>query len=185
MADLGDIWNEVAEAAGAAQAAARTYQQLREDPARLEDERGQARNEYRQATKRVYKTLREAKLQEHDGLWSEVLEAVEHAQTAGHTFFSLKHDPGRPESERAQVKEAYAQAKGRLTSLLVELKVVPPPEAAVPEEGKKESEVAETPEEIPEPALACVHCSGLRLRGTDGKPKDMPKAQLATAYGTT
>ena len=154
MADLGDTWNEVAEAAGAAQEAARTFQQLREDPARAEDERGQARNEYRQATKRVYKTLREAKLQEHDGLWSEVLEAVEHAQAAGHTFFSLKHDLERSEAERAQAKEAYTKAKSWLTSLLVELKVVPPPEAAVPEEGKKESEVAETPEEVSEPAAS-------------------------------
>jgi chromosome segregation ATPase len=156
MADLGDTWNEVAEAAGAAQEAARTYQQLREDPARAEDERGQARNEYKNATKRLYEALREAKVQEHDGLWSEVLEAVEHAQAAGHTFFSSKHDLDRSEAERAQVKEAYAQAKGRLISLLVELKIVPPPEAAVPEEGKKESEVAETPEEVSEPALAEV-----------------------------
>ena len=154
MADLGDTWNEVAEAAGAAQEAARTYQQLREDPARAEDERVQARNEYRQATKRVYKTLREAKLQEHDGLWSEVREAVERAQAAGHTFFSLKHDLERSEAERAQVKEAYAQAKGRLIALLVELKVVPPPEAAVPEAGKEESEVAEAPEEVFEPAAS-------------------------------
>ena len=154
MANLGDSWNEVAEAAGAAQAAARTYQQAKEDPARLEDERVQARNEYKNATKRLYEALREAKVQEHDGLWSEVLEAVQHAQAAGHTFFSSKHDLERSEPERAQAKEAYAKAKSRLTSLLVELKIVPPPEAAVPEAGRKEAEVAEAPEEVFEPAAS-------------------------------
>ena len=69
MANLGDTWNEVAEAAGAAQAAARTYQELREDPARLEDESVQARTEYKNATKRLYEALRETtKVCEHDGL---------------------------------------------------------------------------------------------------------------------
>ena len=154
MADLGDTWNEVAEAAGAAQAAARTYQQLREDPACLEDERVQARNEYKNATKHLYEALREAKVREHDGLWSEVLEAVQHAQAAGHTFFSSKHDLERSEPEQAQLKEAYAKAKSRLTSLLVELKIVPPPEAAVPEAAKEEAEVAETPVEVPESAVS-------------------------------
>ena len=62
----------------------------------------------------------------------------EHAQVAGHPFFSSKHDLERPESKRAETKEAYAKAKSRLTSLLVELKIVPPPEDAVPEEGKEE-----------------------------------------------
>ena len=156
MADLGETWNEVTEAAGAAQAAARTYQQLREDPARADDERVQARNEYKQATKRLYGALRDAKVHEHDGLWSEVLEAVEHAQAAGHTFFSLKHDPERSEPQRAQAKEAYATAKSRLTSLLIELKIVPPPEATAPKEERGEPEVPETPEEVSEPALAQV-----------------------------
>ena len=154
MADLGDTWNEVAEAAAAAQEAARSYQQVREDPARSEDERAQARNEYKNATKRLYEALREAKVQEHDGLWSEVLEAAQHAQAAGHSFFSQKHDLGLSESERAQIKEAYAKAKGRLISLLVELKIVPPAEAAIPEAGKKDSEVAKTGEEVSEPAAA-------------------------------
>ena len=44
MADLGATWNEVVEAAGAAQEAARAYEQVREDPAHSEDERpGQER----------------------------------------------------------------------------------------------------------------------------------------------
>jgi len=154
MADWGETWNKVAETACGAQEAARSYQQISEDPARSEDERVQAKNEYKQATKHLYEALRQAKVQEYDGLWNEVPEAAQHAQDAAHTFSSLKHDLERSESERIEVKEAYAKAKSQLAALLVELKIVPPPEAAVPEEGKKESEVAETPEEISEPAVS-------------------------------
>ena len=39
-------------------------------------DRAQAGNEYNNASERLYEALREAKLQEHDGLWSDVLEAV-------------------------------------------------------------------------------------------------------------
>ena len=60
-----------------------------------------------------------------------MLESVQHAQVAGHPFFSSKHDLERPESKRAEAKEVYAKAKSWLTSLLVELKIGPPPEVAV------------------------------------------------------
>lgn len=161
MADLGETWSEVTEAAGATEAAARTYQQAKEDPSRAEEERLQARSEYKQATKRLYEALREAKVQEHDGLWSEVMDAVQRAQAAGHIFLSQKHDPRLPESERLTAKEAYVQAKSRLVSLLGELKIVAAPETAEPkdevsepassEEGQGPAEVAETPEEASEP----------------------------------
>jgi len=150
MADLGETWRGVTEAAGAAEAAARTYQQAKDDPSRSEEERLQARNEYKQATKRLDEALRTVKVQEHDGLWSEVMDAAQRAQTAGHAFFSLKHDLERPESERTQAKEAYAQAKNRVASLMVELKIMPTPEAAVSEEDAREPESAAIPEEVPE-----------------------------------
>jgi hypothetical protein len=133
MADLGETWSQVSEAAGAVETAARTYQQAKEDSSRSEAERLQASSEYRQATKRLYEALRSAKMQEHDGLWNEVTEAVQQAQAAGRTFLSQKHNFALPESELAQTKEAYAQAKSRLASLLVDLKIVPPSETAIPE----------------------------------------------------
>ena len=83
MADLGETWSEVAQAAGAAEAAARTYQQAKDDPARSEEERLQARSEYKQATTRLYEALRSAKVEEHDGLWNEVMDAVQRAQELG------------------------------------------------------------------------------------------------------
>ncbi len=151
MANLGDTWNNVAEAASKAHEAARAYQQLRDDPTGSEDERALARSTYRIATKRLDESLREAKLQEHDGLWSEALEAVQQAQAAGRTFFAVKHQLGRSKSERAEAKEAYAGAKSRLRSLLVELDVVRPSETDTHDEGKAETDVAETGDET-EPA---------------------------------
>ena len=151
MGDLGDRWSDVAAAASGAHEAARAYQQLRDDPARSEDERALARDTYKAATKRLCDTLREAKVQEHDGLWSEALEAVQQAQAAAHNFLAYKHYHGHSKSERTEAKRTYAHAKSRLRSLMVELEVVPPCEAAAPDDGKTETGLAETGDES-EPA---------------------------------
>ena len=153
-ADLGETWSQVAGAAGAAETTARTYQQAKDDPARSEEERLQARNEYRQATTRLYEALRTAKIQEHDGLWNEVMDAVQRAQIAGHTFFSLKHDFHSSDSERREAKEAYAKAKSRLVVLLAELKIAVPPEAITPTAEGQEPGPAEPSEQTPEPAIS-------------------------------
>ena len=153
-ADLGETWKEVAQTAGAAEAAARTYQQAKDDPARSEEARLHARDEYKQATTRLYEALRTAKIQEHDGLWHEVMDAVQRAQVAGHAFFSAKHDFRLSDPERREAKEAYAKAKSRLVVLLAELKVVPPPEAIVPTAEGPEPGPAEASEETLEPAIS-------------------------------
>ena len=153
-ADLGETWKEVAEAAGGAEAAARTYQQAKDDPARSEEERLQARNEYKRATKRLYEALRTAKIQEHDGLWNEVMDAVQRAQAAGHAFFSVKHDFRLSDPERREAKEAYAKAKNRLVVLLAELKIVLPPEAIAPIAAGEEPGPTEWSEETLEPAIS-------------------------------
>lgn len=150
MVDLGETWGEVAQAAGAAEAAARTYQRAKDDPALSEEERIHARDQYKEAAKRLDGALRSAKVREQDGLWSEVMDAAQRAQTAGHAFLSAKHDLERPESERREAKKAYGRAKSRVASLVLELKITPTPEAAVSEQGAKEPEPAETPEDVPE-----------------------------------
>ena len=154
-ADLGETWSQVAGAAGAAETTARTYQQAKDDPARSSEERLQARNEYRQATTRLYEALRTAKIQEHDGLWNEVMDAVQRAQIAGHTFFSPKARLPTPlDSERREAKEAYAKAKSRLVVLLAELKIAVPPEAITPTAEGQEPRPAEPSEQTPEPAIS-------------------------------
>jgi hypothetical protein len=157
MAELGDSWNDIVKAAQAAQEAASGYEQAKQDPERSESERSQAREEYKQARARAYQTLREARVREHDGLWSEVLEAVQHAQAAARTYVSAKHDPERSEPQWAAATEAYGKAKDRLLGLLAELKIVKPAEATAAEEEKAAAEAPapaeeEKPEEAPEPA---------------------------------
>lgn len=153
-ADLGETWGEVARAASTAEASARAYQQARNDPAHSDADRLRARSEYKEATKRLHLALRTARAQEGDELWGEVIDAAQRAQAAGHTFFVVKHDPSRPKSERTNAREAYAQAKSRVASLMVELEIMPRAQADGSAYSAEELDSAETPELASEPSDA-------------------------------
>ena len=69
MADLGATWNEVVEAAGAAQEAPRTLRAGKRRPGALRGRASRPQEGCKRATKRLYEALRETtKVCEHDGL---------------------------------------------------------------------------------------------------------------------
>jgi hypothetical protein len=154
LTDLGETWTKVAEAARRAEEAARTYQRVREDPSTAEETRLQARDDHAQTTDRLHDALWVARVQEQDGLWSEVQDAAQRAQAAGQRLFSQRHELSSLGSERLEAEEAYTLAKSQLVSLFVQLQVVPQPEPIAPIAEEEELEAAESREQVSKPTVS-------------------------------
>ena len=57
-------------------------------------------------------------------LWNKVLMAAQVAQSACGNYLDTKHDLARSPSDRNEAKQTYVEARQRLVTALVELKVV-------------------------------------------------------------